>query len=253
LIDEGIVEEMESRQAQFDRGHAMLNQLENASLLQGSKDDENYRYVKMHGLIWDMAVKIMKESSRAMVQAGAQLTELPDVRWWREDLSRVSLIENRIKDISTLLLLCRNYELKLVESPFFQQFKRLEVLDLSGADTERLPDSISHLVSLTVLLLVWCAKLTALEKLDLSCTGLEDLPEGMERLKDLRYLNLDGNGVRVLRLGILPIFSKLQFLKLHQGFRVVLSVRVDETLCLRKLETLECNFCYLIDFGIFRF
>jgi len=230
LIDEGIVEEMESRQAQFDRGHAMLNQLENASLLQGSKDDENYRYVKMHGLIRDMAVKIMKESSRAMVQAGAQLTELPDVRWWREDLSRVSLMENRIKDSSTLLL-CRNYELKLVEWPFFQQFKRLEVLDLSGADTERLPDSISHLVSLTVLLLVWCAKLsyvpslaklTALEKLDLSCTGLEDSPEGMERLKDLRYLNLDGNGVRVLRPGILPIFSKLQFLKLHQGFRVVL-------------------------------
>jgi disease resistance protein RPS2 len=148
LIDEGIVEEMESRQAQyFDRGHVMLNQLENASLLQGSKDDENYRYVKMHSLIRDMAVKIMKESSRAMVQAGAQLTELPDVRWWREDLSRVSLIENRIKDISTLLL-CRNYELKLVEWPFFQQFKRLEVLDLSDADIERLPDSISHPVRL---------------------------------------------------------------------------------------------------------
>ena len=70
--------------------------------LQGSKDDEKYRYVKMHGLIRDM------------VQAGAQLTELPDVRWWREDLSRVSLMENRIKDRSTLLL-CRNYELKLVE------------------------------------------------------------------------------------------------------------------------------------------
>jgi disease resistance protein RPS2 len=91
LIDEGIVKEMGSRQAQFDRGHTMLNQLENASLLEGSRDEENYRYVKMHDLIWDMAVKIMNESGSDMVQAGAQLTELPDGRWWRDSLSRVWL------------------------------------------------------------------------------------------------------------------------------------------------------------------
>jgi disease resistance protein RPS2 len=95
--------------------------------------------------------------------------------------------------------------------------------------------------------------LEALEKLDLSYTGLEDLPEGMERLKDLRYLNLDQSVVRVLRPGILPIFYKLQFLKLHQGFGVVLSVRGDEVSRLYDLETLECNFRDLDDFIFFRF
>jgi len=92
-------------------------------------------------------------------------------------------------------------------------------------------------------------KLEALKKLDLSYTGLEDLPEGMESLKDLRYLNFDQSVVRVLRPGILPELSKLQFLKLHQGFGVVLSVRGDEVFGLYGLETLECNFRDLEDFG----
>ena len=271
LIDEGIVKEMRSRQAQFDRGHTMLNQLENASLLEGSRDDENYRYVKMHDLIRDMAVKIMKESGSDMVQAGAQLTELPDVRWWREELLRVSLMEKRIQNIPTdfspmcprlsTLLLCRNYKLNLVQGSFFQNFIGLKVLDLSDTDIEKLPDSISHLTSLTALLLGWCAKLSyvpslaklkALEKLDLSYTGLEDLPEGMESLKDLRYLNLDRSVVGVLRPGILPKLSKLQFLKLHQKSKVVLSVGGDEVSRLFDLETLECNFRDLDDFIVFQ-
>jgi disease resistance protein RPS2 len=271
LIDEGIVKEMWSRRAQFCRGHTMLDQLEDASLLEGSRDDEDYRYVKMHDLIWDTAWKILNESGRAMVQAGAQLTELPGVRWWRRELLRVSLMENRIENILTdfspmcprlsTLLLCRNYKLNLVEDSFFQHLIVLKVLDLSDTDIEKLPDSICHLTSLTALLLGWCAKLSyvpslaklkAMEKLDLSYTGLEDLPEGMESLKDLRYLNLDGSGVRVLRLGILSKLSKLQFLKLHQGFGVVLSVRGDEVFRLYDLETLECNFRDLDDFRLFQ-
>nr|XP_034920115.1 probable disease resistance protein At4g27220 isoform X2 [Populus alba] len=270
LIDEGIVKEMGSRHARFDRGHTMLDQLEDASLLEGSRDDEGYRYVKLHDLIWDMAWKILNERWGVIVQAGAQLTELPDVRLWRKELLRVSLMENRIENIPTgfspmctslsTLLLCRNYKLDLVEDSFFQHLIGLKVLDLSDTDIEKLPDSISHLTSLTALLLGWCAKLSyvpslaklkALEKLDLSYTGLEDLPEGMERLQDLRYLNLDGSGVRVLRSGILPQLSKLQFLKLHQKSEVVLSVSGDEVSRLYHLETLECNFRDLDDFGYF--
>jgi disease resistance protein RPS2 len=270
LIDEGIVKEIGSRRAQFCRGHTMLDILEDASLLEGSRDDEDYRYVKMHDLIWDMAWKILNESGRAMVQAGAQLTELPGVRWWREELLRVSLMENRIENIPTdfspmcprlsTLLLCRNYKLNLVEDSFFQRLIGLKVLDLSDTDIEKLPDSICHLTSLTALLLGWCAKLSyvpalaklkAMEKLDLSFTGLEDFPEGMESLKDLRYLNLDGSGVRVLQSGILPKLSKLQFLKLHQKPEVVLSVRGDEVSSLYDLETLECNFRGTDDFKYF--
>eukprot|EP00258_Populus_trichocarpa_P033157 XP_024449176.1 probable disease resistance protein At5g43740 [Populus trichocarpa] len=98
LIDEGIVKVMGGRHLQFCRGHTMLDQLEDASLLEGSRDDEDYRYVKMHDLIWDVASKILNKSGEAMVRAGAQLTELPGVRWWREELLRVHSwkIESRI-------------------------------------------------------------------------------------------------------------------------------------------------------------
>uniref|UniRef100_A0A6N2MIY2 Uncharacterized protein n=1 Tax=Salix viminalis TaxID=40686 RepID=A0A6N2MIY2_SALVM len=231
LIDEGIVEEMGRRREQFDRGHTMLDQLENASLLEGSRDDENYRYVKMHDLIWDMARKILNESHGGRVEAGAQLTELPYGTWWRENLLIVSLMENRINEIPSgfsprcpnlsTLLLCRNYKLNFVESSFFQHFISLK---------------LEYVPSL--------AELTALRKLDLSYTGLKYLPEGMERLKDLRYLNLDGSGVRGLRPGILPELSKLQFLKLHMNFGV------SQVSKLRRLETLECNFSDLKTFRL---
>nr|XP_023897401.1 disease resistance protein SUMM2-like [Quercus suber] len=54
LIDEGIIERMESRQAEFDRGHTMLNKLERACLLETGIN----RNVKLHDLIRDMALKI---------------------------------------------------------------------------------------------------------------------------------------------------------------------------------------------------
>jgi disease resistance protein RPS2 len=110
-----------------------------------------------------VASKILNKSGEAMVRAGAQLTELPGVRWWREELLRVSLMENRIKNIPTdfspmcsrlsTLLLCRNYKLNLVKGSFFQHLIGLKVLDLSDTDIEKLPDSIFHLTSLTALLL----------------------------------------------------------------------------------------------------
>uniref|UniRef100_A0A2N9GMK5 NB-ARC domain-containing protein n=1 Tax=Fagus sylvatica TaxID=28930 RepID=A0A2N9GMK5_FAGSY len=43
LIDEGVIERMKSRQAEFDKGHIMLNKLENACLLEGGSrlEDES--------------------------------------------------------------------------------------------------------------------------------------------------------------------------------------------------------------------
>uniref|UniRef100_A0A6N2MF51 Disease resistance protein At4g27190-like leucine-rich repeats domain-containing protein n=1 Tax=Salix viminalis TaxID=40686 RepID=A0A6N2MF51_SALVM len=193
---------MWSRRSQFDRGHTMLDQLENASLLEGSRDDENYRYVKMHDLIWDMARKILNESLGGRVQAGAQLTELPDGTWWRENLLIVSLMENRIKDIP---------------SDFSPRYREVARFYLSSNEAHCIVARMRE----------W------------------------KRLKDLRYLNLDGSGVRVLRPGILPELSKLQFLKLHQKFGVFLPVEGHEVLRLQRLETLECNFRDLENFGIF--
>jgi len=68
LIDGGIIERMESRQEAVDKGHVMLNRLENVCLLEGGETYEgSYRYVKMHDVIRDMAIEICKENMSVMV------------------------------------------------------------------------------------------------------------------------------------------------------------------------------------------
>ncbi|KAJ9672745.1 hypothetical protein PVL29_026099 [Vitis rotundifolia] len=59
-IAEGLVEEMGSWQAQLDRGHAILDKLENVCLLERC---ENGQYVKMHDVIGDMAINITTKNS----------------------------------------------------------------------------------------------------------------------------------------------------------------------------------------------
>jgi disease resistance protein RPS2 len=77
-------------------------------------------------------------------------------------------------------LLCQNRLLGFIADSFFKQLHGLKVLDLSWTDIEKLPDSVSDLVSLTALLLNDCEslrhvsslkKLRALKRLDLSRTG----------------------------------------------------------------------------------
>ena len=54
FIDEGLISRMGTRHAEFDRGHTILNSLENVCLLQGGITQLcNSRYVKMHDLIRD--------------------------------------------------------------------------------------------------------------------------------------------------------------------------------------------------------
>jgi len=200
LIDEGIIKGMRSRQATFDEGHTMLNRLENVCLLENAKIEyDDGRRVKMHDLIRDMSIQILLENSQVMVKAGVQLKELPDAVEWTENLTRVSLMQNEIEEIPSshsprcpylsTLLLCQNRWLRFIADSFFKQLHGLKVLDLSWTDIEKLPDSVSDLVSLTALLLNDCEslrhvpslkKLRALKRLDLSRTGaLENMPQGM--------------------------------------------------------------------------
>ena len=95
LIDEGIIQPMKSRQAEFDKGQAMLNNLENACLLQGYISKENYRCFKMHDLIRDMAIQKLREKSPILVEVAEQLKEVPDEDDWKVDVMRVSLMKNQ--------------------------------------------------------------------------------------------------------------------------------------------------------------
>ncbi|KAJ6857967.1 disease resistance protein [Populus alba x Populus x berolinensis] len=269
LIDEGVVKEQKSREAEINKGHTMLNRLENICLLERLHGGDS---VKMHDLIRDMAIQILKENSIAIVEPGEQLEELPDAKKWTEKLTTVSLMHNQIEDICSshssrcpnlsTLLLCNNYGLRLIAGSFFEQMHGLKVLDLSRTFIKCLPNSVSDLVGLTSLLLKYCRrlhlvpslkKLRALKRLDLSHSPLKKIPHGMECLSNLRYLRMNRCGEKKFPGGILPKLSRLQVLILEEhillkrgNYRVqkYAPVTVDgkEVGCLRKLESLECHF-----------
>ncbi|KAJ6854660.1 hypothetical protein NC651_039571 [Populus alba x Populus x berolinensis] len=261
LIDVGIIKGMRSRKYAFDEGHTMLNRLEYVCLLERAQMMGSRRRVKMHDLIRDMAIQILLENSQVMVKAGAQLKELPDAEEWTENLTRVSLMQNEIVEISSThspmcpnlstLFLCDNKGLGFVADSFFKQLHGLMVLDLSRTGIKNLPDSVSDLVSLTALLLSKCGKLkhvpslkklTALKRFDLSYTRLEKMPQGMECLTNLRYLSMDGCGEKEFPSGILPKLSHLQVFELMGTRYAPSTVKGKEVGSLRNLETLECHF-----------
>ncbi|XP_073263180.1 probable disease resistance protein At4g27220 [Populus alba] len=253
-IDEGIMKGMRSSQAAFDEGHTMLNKLEDVCLLErlgGGK------FVKMHDLIRDMAIQIQQENSQIMVKAGVQLKELPDAEEWTENLVRVSLMRNQIEEIPSChsprcpnlstLFLCDNFGLRFISNSFFLQLHGLKVLNLSRTRIQKLPDSISDLVTLTALLLRHCyclrdvpslRKLRALKRLNLHNTKLKIMPRGMECLSKLWCLRLGSVGEKEFPSGVIPELSQL-IVFVSNTF---IKVKGEEVRCLRNLETLECYF-----------
>ncbi|XP_024926277.3 disease resistance protein At4g27190 [Ziziphus jujuba] len=252
LIDERIIEGMKTRQVEFEKGHSMLNKLENVCLLEGWLSEYKRTYlVKMHDLIRSMALQIASVNPGYLIEAGAGLEEIPDEENWAEDLARVSLMSNKISCISSgvsprcprlsTLWLNNNILLTSIPDCFFVHMNALSVLNLSYTDIEYLPESISELVNLTALLLKKCwrlnklpslANLKALRRLDFCDTKISQVPQGTEMLVNLRYLNLSTKYLEIIPGSILPKLS-LQFLELQA------KVKVEELATLRKLETLN--------------
>ncbi|GMN68786.1 hypothetical protein TIFTF001_037836 [Ficus carica] len=269
LIEFLIAEEIvhgRNRQAELERGQAMLNKLVHACLLEDTKRTRDFfrevDCVKMHDLIRDMALKITSDSPRFLVEAGTGLKCVPNEENWKEDLVKVSLMHNEISNIPwsfespkcpmlSTLLLNGNRHLRSISNNFFLHIKGLSLLDLSETPIENLPESISELVNLTALLLRGCrhltyvaslAKLTALKRLDFGGSGIKEVPQGMENLSRLRYLGFNGcNKFKLIPDGILCKLPNLLYLSLSRE-DCEMKIRGEDLVKLTKLEELYCMF-----------
>ncbi|CAA3024466.1 probable disease resistance At5g63020 [Olea europaea subsp. europaea] len=256
LIQHFMLEELMERrlswEAEFNQGHAILNQLVRACLLETDSDGR----LKMHDLIREMAIGITKDNPpRYMVKAGLHLKELPEEQKWTEDLDKVSLMDNSIEEISpgtspkcpslsTLIL--RENPLRLIADCFFTQMCGLRTLDLSETEIESLPNSISDLVKLNALVLSGCFRLVSvpsLEKLkelrylELSFTSVEEVPQGMESLTNLKRLSLLCDRLKMIPTGTLRRLTHLQLLEWPDH----LDVLMEEVETLKQLQVLRCR------------
>ncbi|XVF70476.1 hypothetical protein PTKIN_Ptkin11bG0164600 [Pterospermum kingtungense] len=266
-IEEGLLDGLKTRQAMYDRGHSIINKLENNCLLERDRNDYFGEYVKMHDVLRDMALYIKSEGPQFMVKAGMQLKELPGEQEWTINLEKVSLMHNSISGeiplhltprcphLSTLLLQ-GNSDLRSIPDSFFEQMPGLKVLNLSCTKITVLPESISNLKNLNALILAHCYKLTnlpslvelrGLRKLDLFLTGIEEIPHGVDMLENLTYLRLCSTKLIELPVGILPkMFDHLQCLVICRMY--LMGKEVGQ---LRKLEILSCSFRDLYEFEIY--
>ncbi|CAI9776501.1 unnamed protein product [Fraxinus pennsylvanica] len=229
FISEELIDRRLSRRSEFDQGHAILNELEKACLVEIWTDRE---IVKMHDLIRELAITITEHNPRYMVKSGLELTEIPKVQNWTEDLEKVSLMDNNIDGISPGIspkcprlssLILRKNPLKFIQERFFEHMPGLCVLNLSETSIEQLPHSISDLEKLKALLLGDCVnlvyvpplgKLRALRQLDLTSTSIEEVPQGMESLTNLELLYMDCCNLEDMPAGILLRLAHLQELTL---------------------------------------
>ncbi|KMT13039.1 hypothetical protein BVRB_4g087530 [Beta vulgaris subsp. vulgaris] len=181
-INEGLLDEKESKEDQVAKGHTILNKLLNWCLLESTFNRNQKKCVKMHDLIRDMTIKM----TRFMAKSGLMLKDVPGEEQWSEDLKKVSLSYNRIEEIPcgmapvtphlTVLLLSHNYNLSKIPESFVIHMRSLTVLDLSHTKIESLPESVSNLKNLRALLLQ-------------ECHALRDLPS-VVKLTKLRILKL---------------------------------------------------------------
>ncbi|GKV45566.1 hypothetical protein SLEP1_g52634 [Rubroshorea leprosula] len=261
-IDEGLIEELRSRQAMLDKGQTILNGLKNSCLLEEAYSNDS---IKMHDVVRDMALRIKSIGPQFMVKARMGLTEIPDEHEWAENLEKVSLMQNEISDIPpntcpncpilTTLMLQGNSKLTKIPDCFFKNMQGLKCLNLSGISIESLPHSICNLENLTTLLLRGCrqlkhvpclAKLKALKKLDMFEAGIDVVPEGIDMLVNLQYLDLWCPELVELSTQILGNLSHLQHLTVYCR-STTLKIKGEEVRGLKKLETFQAQLYDLQD------
>ncbi|WJX80955.1 Ulp1 peptidase [Trifolium repens] len=247
LVDNGQINKNMCFAEIFDEGNTLLNKLEAHSLISVYQD-----LVFTHPLVRSMACYIMKESQRNAI-VNYRFTKIPLSHGWTTDLELVHIQDCGIEEItegvspycpklSTLIINIAPFS--YVPESFFKYMNSLSILDLSyNKSLVSLPKSIANLTSLVSLILKGCdslkdvpplGELQALSRLVISNTSIKEAPEGLEKLINLKWLDLSQNE-SLTKLGSFSLLlTKLQYLDLGNTHAVI---KVKDV---QRMKMLEC-------------
>uniref|UniRef100_M1BDV5 Disease resistance protein n=1 Tax=Solanum tuberosum TaxID=4113 RepID=M1BDV5_SOLTU len=222
----------------YNRGITMIESLKDACLL----ETHNLDSVKMHDLVRDVAIWIAKSfgvEHNSVFQDGIGISS---------SVKRISFVSNKIQRLpdnvtecpeTTTLLLQDNNRLLEIPHEFFLAFPALRVLNLSETGITSLPSSINSLYQLHALILKNCHWLTELPPINNLCnlllldcdnTRLHHLPQGMNKLTNLRLLNLPATDLEGIGREFFLNLSSIEMLNMMESKMMHPSTKFGVTL-----------------------
>ncbi|XP_043710604.1 disease resistance protein RPS2-like [Telopea speciosissima] len=249
-VAEGLADKLGSLKAARDKVEDLIESLKIACMLE---EGESKGSVRMHDMMRELALWIVSSDANSspnfLIRSGASIKEAPQAHEWL-DATRILLLETRIeklpelgetcRKLTTLLFTQNKSHIVIPPTNFFQHMDHLIVLDLSYSFLESLPDSLSCLVKLQVLRLLYCKRLRTLpavgmlrqlQILDLSgCDMLDQKILGSECMRgvsNLRYLDVRWSKVSIL-VGVISCLHKLEELRVCGADKIKWRVSVAE-------------------------
>nr|XP_019704633.1 putative disease resistance protein RGA3 [Elaeis guineensis]XP_029119554.1 putative disease resistance protein RGA3 [Elaeis guineensis] len=209
-IAEGFIQTSDGDMHEEEVGNQNFNSLLRRSFFQDARKDKynNIWACKMHDLIHDLACSIARDESSIM-QVGMKRSIPHGCRYSSIAFDNAMSSTNlkaafKAKKVRSLISLDPHYHQQIHNGEFafyaMSSLTHLRALDLTRADVEELPCSISKLKHLRLLDLSFTkikalpgsiTDLHNLQTLNLEgCFSLKSLPEGMSNMSSLRHLDI---------------------------------------------------------------
>jgi len=202
----------------------------------------------------DMACYILKESGRnVVVKLNSRLTKISLMQELKTDLELVHMYDCDIEEISEDVspycpmlstMIINESSIRHVPESFFKYMNIISILDLScNRRLESLPNFMTRLRFLTSLVLTGCntlknlpplGELQAFSRLDITFCSIEEVPQGLEKLINLKWLDLSRNNNLTMKSGsVLSNLSKMQYLDLRCPG---VAITIEDVQGMNKLE-----------------
>nr|XP_048318019.1 disease resistance protein At4g27190-like [Ziziphus jujuba var. spinosa] len=205
-----------------DKVYSLVDQLKDCSLL---LDGDNYGTVKMHDVIWDVAISIAKEN---YMYSFRNVVEV-------EECQRRKTLEG-----SKAISLPNGYVDQFISKRL--EYKQLVLIWMWENKSIQIPDNLGDIALI--------GDLNKLEILDLSQSNIEEIPTQIGQLTGLRMLDLTGcSNLKVIQPHIISRLIHLEELYVKQSFKnwdqveVVSGERINASLielkCLVRLTSLH--------------